>query len=68
MSMGFERSDLAIITARNHAGVTMGRKRLILGELVAPFPGREVCCEQRYYLATLPNRQSPKIQAFIARI
>ncbi|WP_281705018.1 DNA-binding transcriptional regulator DsdC [Aeromonas taiwanensis] len=73
MSMGFDRSDLAIIAALNHAGVAMGRKhlvsqRLARGELVAPFPGKEVRCEQRYYLATLPNRQCPKIQAFIAWI
>lgn len=70
MSMGFDRSDLAIIAAMNHAGVAMGRqhlvsKRLARDELVAPFPGKEVRCEQRYYLATLPNRQCPKIQAFI---
>ncbi|MOA23334.1 DNA-binding transcriptional regulator DsdC [compost metagenome] len=41
------------------------RQRLERNELVEPFPGREVRCEQRYYMATLPNRQCPKIQAFI---
>lgn len=69
-NMGFDRSDLAIIAAMNHAGVAMGRKRLVSkrlvrNELVAPFPAMEVRCAQRYYLATLPNRQCPKIQAFI---
>ena len=69
-NMGFDRSDLAIIAAMNHAGVAMGRKRLVSkrlarNELVAPFPAMEVRCTQRYYLATLPNRQCPKIQAFI---
>ncbi|MGY3885459.1 DNA-binding transcriptional regulator DsdC [Aeromonas aquatica] len=69
-NMGFDRSDLAIIAAMNHAGIAMGRKhlvskRLARNELVAPFPDKEVRCEQRYYLATLPNRQCPKIQAFI---
>ena len=68
--MGFDRSDLAIIAAMNHAGIAMGRKnlvskRLARNELVAPFPGLEVKCEQRYYMATLPNRACPKIQAFI---
>ena len=30
-----------------------------------PFPDMAVRCEPRYYLATLPHRQCPKIQAFI---
>lgn len=68
--MGFDRSDLAIIAALNHVGVAMGRKNLVnkriaRNELVAPFPDMEVMCEPRYYIATLPNRQSPKINAFI---
>lgn len=70
LSMGFDRSDLAIIAAMNHAGIAMGRKnlvskRLARNELVAPFVGLEIKCEQRYYMATLPNRACPKIQAFI---
>ena len=69
-SMGFDRSDLAIIAAMNHAGVAMGRKNLVRqrlerNELVEPFPGKAVRCNQRYYMATLPHRQCPKIQAFI---
>jgi len=68
--MGFDRSDLAIIAAMNHAGIAMGRKnlvskRLARNELVAPFAGLEIKCEQRYYMATLPNRECPKIKAFI---
>lgn len=68
--MGFDRSDLAIIAAINHVGIAMGRKRLVNkriknNELVAPFSGMEVLCEQRYYVVTLPNRRSPKIDAFI---
>ncbi|MCF7718400.1 DNA-binding transcriptional regulator DsdC [Aeromonas jandaei] len=70
LNMGFDRSDLAIIAAMNHGGIAMGRKnlvskRLARNELVTPFSDREVKCEQRYYIATLPNRQCPKIQAFI---
>ncbi|MBK5143118.1 DNA-binding transcriptional regulator DsdC [Budviciaceae bacterium BWR-B9] len=69
-SMGFDRSDLAIIAAINHAGVAMGRKKLVNkrlanNELVTPFPEMEVMCEQRYYIATLPERRDPKIDAFI---
>ena len=48
----------------------MGRKQLVSqglasGALVMPFPDMAVRCEPRYYLATLPHRQCPKIQAFI---
>ncbi len=69
-SMGFDRSDLAIIAAMNHAGIAMGRqnlvsKRLARRELVAPFPDMAVRCAQRYYIATLPNCRNPKAQAFI---
>ncbi|GKX63701.1 Gcv operon activator [Pragia fontium] len=69
-NMGFDRSDLAIIAAINHAGVAMGRKKLVNkrlnnNELVMPFPEMEVQCAQRYYISTLPERQDPKINAFI---
>lgn len=71
--MGFDRADLAILAATHHAGVAMGRKQLVSlglarGALVMPFPAMAVRCEQRYYLATLPHRQCPKIQAFITWI
>lgn len=69
-SMGFDRSDLAIIAAMNHAGVAMGRKELVNkrlknNELMMPFPELEVQCQQRYYIATLPERQDPKTSVFI---
>ncbi|SQI44149.1 Gcv operon activator [Leminorella richardii] len=69
-SIGFDRSDLAIIAAISHVGVAMGRKKLVekriaKGELIAPFPDMELLCAQRYYVATLPERQSPKGEAFI---
>ncbi len=68
--MGFDRADLAILAATHHAGVAMGRRQLASqalasGALVMPFPDMAVRCEPRYYLATLPHRQCPKIQAFI---
>lgn len=69
-SMGFDRSDLAIIAAMNHVGVAMGRKKLVTKrleneELIMPFPGMEVKCEQHYYISTLSDRQWPKINAFV---
>lgn len=69
-SMGFDRSDLAIVAAINHVGVAMGRKKLVARrlanqELIMPFPGMEVQCEQRYYISTLSERQWPKINAFV---
>ena len=69
--IGFDRSDLAVIAAMNHVGVAMGRKRLVQkrldsGELVAPFGDLMLTCHQHYYITTLPGRQWPKIEAFIA--
>ncbi|MDN5450212.1 MAG: DNA-binding transcriptional regulator DsdC [Enterobacterales bacterium] len=69
-SMGFDRSDLAVIAAMNHVGIAMGRKNLVnkrleSQELIAPFPEFEMQCEQRYYISTLSERQWPKINAFI---
>lgn len=69
-SIGFDRSDLAVIAAVNHAGVAMGRealinKRIKSGELIKPFPDKNVQCPQRYYVATLPNKKTPKIETFI---
>lgn len=68
--MGFDRSDLAVIAAMNHVGIAMGRKKLVSkrlenNELIAPFPGMEMQCAQRYYISTLSDRQWPKINAFI---
>lgn len=69
-SIGFDRSDLAVIAAINNAGVAMGRyslvkKRLISGELITPFPNTEVQCQQKYYLATLSDKHSQKVKLFI---
>ena len=69
--IGFDRSDLAVIAAMNHIGVAMGRMRLVQkrldrGELIAPFGQMTLRCHQHYYATTLPGRQWPKIDAFIA--
>jgi len=69
-SIGFDRSDLAVIAAINNAGVAMGRfslveKRLLSGELITPFPGTKVLCKQKYYVATLPNKHTQKVKLFI---
>ncbi|MDH1126645.1 DNA-binding transcriptional regulator DsdC [Enterobacter sp. GD03975] len=68
--IGFDRADLAIIAATHHAGVAMGRKRLVqkhlaCGELIAPFGEKTLKCHQHYYVSTLSGRQWPKIDAFI---
>lgn len=72
MSLGisFDRSDLALIAAKNNLGITMGRKRLVQkdienGELVMPFQEMYLRCDQHYYIASLKDRQWPKIDAFI---
>ena len=68
--MGFDRSDLAIIAAIHHGGIAMGRnmlvsKRIENNQLVRPFANMEIQCAQRYYISTLPDRQCPKINAFV---
>ena len=68
--ISFDRSDLALIAAKNHLGITMGRKRLVekeieRGELVLPFPEMYLRCDQHYYVASLKDRKWPKIDAFI---
>lgn len=70
VGISFDRSDLALIAAKNHLGITMGRKRLVekeieRGELVLPFPEMYLCCDQHYYVASLKDRKWPKIDAFI---
>ena len=70
VGMSFDRSDLALIAAKNHLGITMGRKRLVekeiaRGELVIPFPEMYLRCDQHYYVASLKDRKWPKIDAFI---
>jgi len=68
--MGFDRSDLSIIAAINHAGVAMGRntlvnKRVLSGELVKPFPELEVNCHHNYYVVTQNKDQNPRIKVFV---
>ena len=70
VGMSFDRSDLALIAAKNRLGITMGRKRLVqkdieTGELVMPFPEMYLRCDQHYYVASLRDRKWPKIDAFI---
>ena len=70
VGISFDRSDLALIAAKNHLGITMGRKRLVekeieSGELVLPFPEMYLRCDQHYYVASLKDRKWPKIDAFI---
>ncbi|MCW8335040.1 DNA-binding transcriptional regulator DsdC [Vibrio paucivorans] len=69
-SIGFDRSDLAVVAATNHAGIAMGRyslvqNQLLSGELITPFTGTEVPCKQSYYAATLPTRRCEKVTLFI---
>ena len=70
VGISFDRSDLALIAAKNHLGITMGRKRFVekeieRGELVLPFPEMYLRCDQHYYVASLKDRKWPKIDAFI---
>ena len=70
LGISFDRSDLALIAAKNNLGITMGRKRLVQkdienGELVMPFQEMYLRYDQHYYIASLKDRQWPKIDAFI---
>lgn len=67
--LGFDRADLAMTAAIHHAGVAMGRRRLVQkrldsGELITPFAGMALKCDQHYYVSTLSDRHWPKIEAF----
>ncbi len=67
----FDRSDLAIVAAMNHAGVAMGRKQLVEKRiqsrmLVMPFGDISLTCSQRYYFAMLGDRRNPKADIFIS--
>lgn len=66
----FDRSDLAVIAAINHAGIAMGRTRLIQKkladkELIIPFKNSEFLCSQRYYFVTRNEKHNVKVQLFI---
>lgn len=69
--MQFDRSDLAILAAKHHLGICMGRKRLVQqdlerGELIMPFPEMRMACQQHYYLASPQDRCLPKVDAFVS--
>lgn len=69
-NIGFDRSDLAVIAAINHAGVAIGRKHLVdkrlkNKELVVPFAQAELKCKQRYYVLTSQEYPKRKVQVFI---
>ena len=65
-SLRFDRADLCAQAAIHHAGVAMGRRRLVQpwldsGQLVLPFGGFDLASPQAYYLvhgarAALPAR------------
>ncbi|MGK3115262.1 DNA-binding transcriptional regulator DsdC [Candidatus Pantoea formicae] len=66
----FDQAELAVTAAVHHAGVAIGRKRLIgeklrSGELIMPFPNTELQCAQHYYISTHADRRWPKVEAFI---
>lgn len=66
----FDRSDLAILAAINHAGVAMGRHSVVsqyieAGTLIAPFNVQPIVCKQQYYFATPTEQHSPKVALFI---
>lgn len=68
--IGFDRSDLAVISAINHAGVAIGRRRLIekyitSGVLVEPFPSLELDCKHDYYAITPYINQNPRVKVFV---
>ncbi len=69
-SIGFDRSDLAVLAAIHNAGVALGRRRLVeqwlrTGELVTPLANTAVECKQRYYIATLQQKHTKKVDLFI---
>lgn len=68
--MLFDRSDLALLAAKQHLGICMGRKRLVQQDLenerlIIPFPEMSLACEQHYYLALPKGRVLPKVDAFV---
>ncbi|OLQ69307.1 colanic acid biosynthesis glycosyltransferase WcaA [Photobacterium proteolyticum] len=68
--VGFDRSDLSIISAINHGGVAIGRRHLIdkhisTGALVKPFPKLEIDCQHDYYAITPYMNQSTRVKVFI---
>lgn len=70
-TLTFDRSDLSVTAAMNHAGIAMGRQQLVQkrvdsGELILPFADFSVCGHYDYYLVHPPLSAVPKrVQVFI---
>lgn len=70
-SLTFDRSDLSVTAAMNHAGIAIGRERLVQkrvdrGELVLPFTGFRRSGHYDYYLVHPPLASIPKrLQVFM---
>ncbi|SFB41547.1 LysR family transcriptional regulator, D-serine deaminase activator [Collimonas sp. OK607] len=67
----FDRSDLCVIAAMNHAGVAIGRQQLVQkridqGELILPFGSFTQSGHYDYYLVHPPHDPMPRrLQVFI---
>ena len=64
-TLTFDRSDLSVTAAMNHAGIAIGRQQLVQkrvdrGELVLPFGGFSQCGHYDYYLVHPPLSTVPK--------
>ena len=64
-TLTFDRSDLCVTAAMNHAGIAIGRQKLVQkrvdrGELVLPFGGFSRCGHYDYYLVYPPFGTVPK--------
>ena len=69
--LSFDRSDLCVLAASNHAGIAIGRyqlvrERLARGELILPFGDAWLPARSAYYLVHPPREPLPgRLQAFI---
>lgn len=69
--LSFDRSDLCVLAACNHAGIAIGRyqlvrERLACGELILPFGAAWLPTRSAYYLVHPPRQPLPaRLQAFI---
>lgn len=70
-SLTFDRSDLCTLAATHHAGIAIGRQRLVQqrlerGELILPFGDFALSSPCEYQLAHPPREPMPsRLQAFI---
>lgn len=70
-TLTFDRCDLSVTAAMNHAGIAIGREQLVQkhvqsGELVLPFGGFSQCGHYDYYLVHPPQNTVPKrLQVFM---